>query len=522
MQSFRVCGLLGLEIGTCCVTVLDWKSDTEEKRRMSRQRRAVLSEEEYMSTLSDIVQRDYFPDLPSLRRQVAVLDRRAVGDVAGAVAIRRAARQLEEHEQSLAEEEVDAEQDVDPDRLRKTPRPLQRESVTGFHARVTSEDNDEFDQMQRQEVKENRQRLQQVFSNRITNGTDRQQGSETPLLASDQFSAPIHRISASEWKNTETGTNGLFFNPKYVVPVETSERKLITNVSGDASADAERLLMPPPARVQKTNEELGNSSALVRREDMVEYVPKYASEKQIEPSQTRFPSRIMLPPPPQRPATDSSTDYSTEASTDLDSPMLPLSVERQAAKKRRKREQETFVSMTPLLVPGRSAGNESPIITWGTVSGTPMVLGGMDTFEAVVAQKSFVLPPESDRDNAARKAESKLEMAKRKTLKNHRCRMTPMDHMTASITPAARSLLAKTTPQPHSSVRSSSAFSTALRSSYTPKRKTNQSSSRDHAGKATPRISSGNQRPSSRPRIDREVAHAGNVTDGLLKLPDQN
>ena len=487
-----------------------------------RQRRAVLSEEEYMSTLSDIVQRDYFPDLPSLRRQVAVLDRREVGDVAGAVAIRRAARRLEEHEQSLAEEEVDAEQDVGPDRLRKTPRPLHRESVTGFHARVTSEDNDEFDRTQRREVKENRQRLQQVFSNRITNGTDREQESETPLLASDQFNAPVHRIAASEWKETETGTNGLFFNPQHVVPVDGSKRKLITNGSADASADIERRLMPPPARVQKMNEESGSTSTLVWREDMVEYLPKYASEKQIEPSQTRFPSHVMLPPPPKRPATDSSTDYSTEASTDLDAPMLPLSVERQAAKKRQKREQETFVAMTPLLVPGRSAGNESPIVTWGTVSGTPLVLGGMDTFETIMAQKSFTLPAESHRDNAARKAESNLEKAKRKTKQNHRCRTTPVDHTTASLTPAARSLLAKTTPRPQSSVRSSNSFSTALRSSYTPKRKRNQSSSLDNVGKATPRMSSGSQRLSSRPWIDEEVAHGGNVTDGLLKLPDQN
>jgi hypothetical protein len=61
---------------------------------------------------------------------------------------------------------------------------------------VTSEDNDEFDQMQRREVKENCQQLQQLFLNPITNGTDQKQGSETPLLASDQFSAPAHHIAA--------------------------------------------------------------------------------------------------------------------------------------------------------------------------------------------------------------------------------------------------------------------------------------------------------------------------------------
>lgn len=478
-----------------------------------------MSEEEYTATLCDIVQRDYFPDLPSLRRQVAVLDRRAVGDFPGAVAIRRAARQLEEHEQALADEETQAEQQVGPDSLRKTPRPLHRESVTGFHARVTSEDNDEFDQTQRLEIKENRQRLQQVFSNRITNGdSDREQGSETSLLASDKFNAPMHRIAASEWKATETGTNGLFFSPQHIAPVARgSKRKQITDGSGDADVDSQ--LMPPPTRVQKSNE---MSGALVLREDMVEYVPKHATEKQIEPSQTRFPPRIMLLPPPQRSMTDSSTDYSTEASTDLDAPMLPLSVERQAARERQKRDQETLVSMTPLLVPGRTAGNESPIVTWGTVSSTPMVLGGMDMFDAAAPQKSFAFPAESDRDGAARKAEAKLEQAKSKTKHNRRSRTTPMDHMTASFTPAARSLLAKTASLSQSSARSSKAFGSALRTSYTPKRKATQSSNRDHAGKATPRISTGSQLQSAIARMDKDDASGGNVTDGLLKIPNQN
>ena len=154
------------------------------------------------------------PDLPSLRRQVAVLDRRAEGDFAGAVAIRRAARQLDEHEQVLAQAEEEAEENVGSDRLRKLPRPLHRETVTGFHARVTSEDDAEFDATQRREVHENRNRLQQVFSLRITNGrTDREQGSETPLLASDKFNPSPHRIAASEWKDAARD-NGLFFNPQ--------------------------------------------------------------------------------------------------------------------------------------------------------------------------------------------------------------------------------------------------------------------------------------------------------------------
>lgn len=474
-----------------------------------RQRRTVLSEEEYTSTLNDIVQREYFPDLPSLRRQAAVLEKRAQGDFPGAVAVRRAARQLEEHEELLAAEELEAEQNVDAANVRKTPRPLHRESLSGFHARVTSEDNAEFDATQRQEVQANRARLQQVFSLQITNGPTKR-GSETPLLASDKFNPSPHRISATEWKDNETGSNGLFFNPQHYVggSSEPIQKKLLLTNGKDASS-TENQLMPPPAPVKRPSD---TSSTLVLKQDMVEYIPKHQIEKRIDPSKTRFPVQISLPP--QRPhvtSGDSSTDYSTEASTDLDSPALPLSVERQARVKRQRREQETLVSMTPQIVPGRSAGNESPIVTWGKVSATPMVLGGVNN----VSETSFRLPAENDREYAARRVEQTFEKARRKSKQRPRQTLTtPMDQMTASLTPAARSLLNKSsTRQSSSSVRSSGAFGSALRSSYTPKRSATTSVRRDIAGKATPRVQSGSKRT-----VDTTPAD-GNITDGLLNLP---
>ena len=56
---------------------------------MSSKRRRVLPEEEYTANLAQVVQRQYFPDLPQLADTAALYERRAAGDVAGAVAIRR-------------------------------------------------------------------------------------------------------------------------------------------------------------------------------------------------------------------------------------------------------------------------------------------------------------------------------------------------------------------------------------------------------------------------------------------------
>ena len=65
------------------------KIRVENAGTKSKQGRLILSEEHYQSTLSAVVQRDYYPSIPSLHRDLEVLKRRAMGDIAGAVAVRR-------------------------------------------------------------------------------------------------------------------------------------------------------------------------------------------------------------------------------------------------------------------------------------------------------------------------------------------------------------------------------------------------------------------------------------------------
>lgn len=520
-------------------------SKTSSQRR---QRRAVLSEEEYTSTLEGIVQRDYFPELPLLQRQAAVLEKRAVGDIAGAVAVRRAARQLQSHEEALADQEEEDEHDITESKLRKMPRPLHRETVSGFHARVTSEDNCEFDQTQRKEVQANRERLQEVFQKsnpalRITDGASTV-GSETPLLASDKFNAPLHRIEASQWKDSSQDRNSLFFTPNRdsVVPLEEQQTKPLLT-SGCHKDDA-AALMPPPASVQtKRNASATESSLVVAGQELsvllpkqylVEYVPKHATEKSIEPSQTRFSSSLastaLLTPRKRYLEGDesSTTEYSTDgtaATTDLDEPSsLTLAQERKARAKRQRNDREALVAMTPLLVPGKSGGNNaainaSPLITWGTVASTPLVLGGMDTAN----EKSFSFPEESHREEAARRAEAELEQAKHQRKLKRKKHETPVDSRIASLTPAARSLLEKSSAPVSSGVRSRGAFASALRSSYTPRvnrsGEKSRSIKRDHALKATPRTSRRQLSDDAVPSLQKDGVPQGNITDGLLKLP---
>jgi protein DGCR14 len=483
----------------------------------SGQRRMVLSEEEYTSTLSAIVQRDFFPDLPDLERQVAVLDRRSKGDRAGVVTVRRAARALEEHDEALQEQEEEDENDLSDElHIRKRARPLHRETLTGFHARATNEDDDEFDSQQKNQVQADRERLETIFR-----PSDPSRTLSRLTMGSDQIQVTPNHIAASEW-NAPKVRNALFFVPTpQIKSGQETEPKLWTDGSSHEFERSHLMLnenqcrdaalaltMPPPARVQK--------------HALVEYIPKHALEKKIDPVQTRFPPRQPVPfRPPLAPLqTESDTDgFSTDASTDLDAPYRPIEQERQALSRKVRREQETFVNMTPLVIPG--SGN-TPIMTWGTVSGTPVVLSGQEVADG--GSQSFSLPNENERDQAAQNAQSELERrakrAKSSSMRSKRkASATERRTGVGSLTPAAMSLFEKTkrtgslspagmsffkgnkTPS-----RSRDAFASALRYSYTPQPRrgaseSRQSSSRDHAYKATPMASRdqpGNETPDTR------------------------
>ncbi len=453
----------------------------------SMQRRKVLSEEEFSATLTSIVQRDYFPELPELERQAAVLERRSQGDVVGAVAFRRAARQLQQHEDAIAVAETEDEHDLDTRQVRRRARPLHQESITGFHARVTNEDDEEFSSNQKKEIKENRERLEKLFRtpeelNKLTLLTN---------MASDQFQAEPNRIAAIEW-HKPTVRNGLFFNPTplrdqddHLVPDAV---KLISDQSAGSASVSQLALMPPPAKSVKQS---------IPKHQMVEYVPKHKITKRIEPSQTRFPNKI-IPMPAWRSLIagselESETDGSvTDASTDLDAPLRPVDHERR--RRQQERNHQSYVTMTPLIVPGMM-GNESPIMTWGTVDSTPLLLSGRES-EDQARESSYNLASENERERAARKAEKELaRRAKRaKATSSKHDGPKRIKSMSPALTPGTLSLWQKTKlPTPS---RAADAFASSLRSSYTPKRQSSASAARasstrkigslDSAFKATP------------------------------------
>ena len=238
------------------------------------QRRLVLTEEDYTSKLSSIVARDYFPDVSKLERQNALLDRRLEGDMANVVAVRRTSRRLIENEEfaaarreqddyDLVELETDACSTTDVRSVigfksytgrpvRKCPRPLEEETITGFVARATNEDDDEFDSNLKRDLKDNRQRISEFYRSDKTNSNTKSLESIHNLcleMASDDFAPESNKI---KW-NKPNMRNNLFFNPASISApsrknhgtIEHKEKILKDSVAFTTPTE-EISLMPPP------------------------------------------------------------------------------------------------------------------------------------------------------------------------------------------------------------------------------------------------------------------------------------
>lgn len=538
-----------------------------------RQRRDIVTEEEYNSTLEDVVRNQFFPDLPELQKQAAVLDRRAAHDFEGTVRVRRAARRiqlLQEREQDIeAQEDENAKQNRG---IRQNPRPLHLESLSEFHARVTSEDNAEFARLQKKETQQKQTEMEEKYQNSFLLKQHGEIDSACEPLASDEplQLQPDTTDKTAKWKPNPV-RNNLFFNASS----EYDEMKILRKVD---STDAE--LMPPP-------------KAVVPKQALIEYIPKYQLDKRIEPSQTRFPPKPMttatttttlahplsehhrhLQPNSDLDSIEAPSD--DDVSTDLDSVLYnhrPLHMERQARDQKKKQDLNTMVPMSPLNIrdgerspvitnlgnvitsnkPATATGPESSI-TGGTSSGRPEeMLNRTD--------KSFVIHDESDKDKAAERAQATLEERRIKATtkkttdklvtafaENKRARTmgqkrATRDHATlpptriiSSFSPAAISLLSKTSSQSRNnpfSARSSGALGSALRTSYTPQRigssSTHRSVSgsrrRDHAYNETPRREENvDEKMKVRSKQEslktrKKPGNANVTTNGLLNLP---
>ena len=505
---------------------------TENARK--RQRRQIISEEEYTSSLESIIQRDYYGDVPDLQLKLAVLDRRSQNDHDGAVRVRRTARRIQEQQQQLVEQDTIHEQCLDEHGLRVTARPLLQEDLTNFHHRVTSEDNVEFDRYQEQEISSHRKKLEWKY--------------QTP---------------ADPTKGDSDQNARALMPPPSTIPFRKSNCGDITSMTTSATATSTTIPPTTSSSSRKSvsaGEEMMSSQQPQQQQQqqyLVEYIPKTHLEKKIVPAQTRFPMSQMIATclqdhrrcRQQQRATSSSsslalerhihnnkqsgnnnnnnnnnksnngsdTEYysDTDASTDLESTGGDLHQERQAYARRKQRELETFVNMSPLVTPGMSsvedegvadcsiegadAEGEVPFVSSFQRKPTGKSLVREQDFSAKrISTTSFTLSEENERDKAAKAASLLLEQRKARVAsntkssdvrggRNHNTKKSPSiiskprskrkptnssNNMSgiSSFSPAAMALFAKSSKEQNFTARSRNSFASALRSSYTPQR----------------------------------------------------
>ena len=185
------------------------KHSQKKKKQNNNQPRTILTEEQYTQLLSSIITRDYYPTLPSLQRDTIVSECRANGDIYGAVKARRQYRNYVKKElerlnrdERLEEEAVvqavvmEGNNNISDTTntnttitninnssssksnkvvhrnigIRNKPRPLHRETITGFHERVTSEDNEEFQRTMMEEQSKHMERMKDIYDLTLVDG----------------------------------------------------------------------------------------------------------------------------------------------------------------------------------------------------------------------------------------------------------------------------------------------------------------------------------------------------------------
>ncbi|KAL4151899.1 hypothetical protein PRNP1_008836 [Phytophthora ramorum] len=314
----------------------------------------VLEEEEYVKALGQIIERDFFPDLPKLKRHTELLQEDDEGYPLTEMTLRAATTRGNASVRSSAsgsgwdqptptqERDEKDEEEAGDDKLKSSM------TLNRFVATHTSEDNEAFKDIQEKAVKDHQRRYHWAFDedkdkgdpklHLLTSGT---WISKEQRRIADESCAPKgpkdDRPSAPEtWKFR--ARNPLLFPPE----LETTRD--ICRVEGDLKSQLLLENGPKPhlGRPPKANKITVYANSRFSSEDT-----------QLTESDSRV--------------TSSHKDY-------------PL------------------VEMTPLIAPGVDA---SPLMTWGDIEGTPTILGSRPTPERIMNTPSFELRDKSRREKLA-------------------------------------------------------------------------------------------------------------------------
>lgn len=162
----------------------------------SKQKTRVLDEDEFVKSLSAIIQRDFFPDLPKLRSHVAFMDALEAGDES---------RMKEIAVEYLRSQESEAESST-----------IKAPSVDAFLAKYTSEDNASFEEIIEKQNEKQREKFRWLYdrADRLMLEAGPSADSSKRLLESSLPSGVKHSKTIKTWEYKPQ--NALMYYPEGV------------------------------------------------------------------------------------------------------------------------------------------------------------------------------------------------------------------------------------------------------------------------------------------------------------------
>ncbi|CAH0491159.1 unnamed protein product [Peronospora farinosa] len=355
-------------------------------------KKIVIEEEEYVEALEQIIERDFFPDLPKLKKQTELLQDEEES-LAWTDTMLRVARTRDNisvrsntsgsgwdqpTEQSV---KTDLERDEQDQNAGGDAKALM--TLNHFVATHTSEDNESFNQLQEKAVKDHQRRYHWAFDDDDEKGDPK-----------------LHLLADGTWISRE-------------------QRRIADEACASKEPKDERPSAPEMWKFRARNPLLF-SPKLEATRDICGIEAGSKSQLLLENGRV---SRLGKPPGARKKTVYANSRFSSE-DAQKEYPLVP---------------------MTPLIAPGMDA---SPLMTWGDIEGTPAILG--DTPTRISNTPGFEFQDTSRREKLANRLESKVRhrginsrllRIKTPSRKRLKADQTPVSSSVRSGIPSVRSVL---------------------------------------------------------------------------------
>ena len=372
----------------------------KQKRKFSS--KIVLDEDAYVEALSQIIERDYFPDTAKLRKHLDLLNAHETNDIVAISALHREILTEQRRSQSTPHlsQHYERESGKGADRINLDDSYINSNirvdnmSVDNFMKIYTSEDNESFENLQEKDLEKWRKARHWAYeANSEKNGNYDQRpgmlmlyhmgGKVLTVQERERFDSLLELpISVGDERSNNLDTwrfrvrNNLMFPPDLnehicmqtdgfdpsttALIYKDSSRAILSLSDSDSSSSAAQ--RQSSSVTKSTNKWVGSND---RPAKIIQRKNTNLRTMADAPAFTYVPSGI-TPSPLERPHTPSVQSDSMSDSSSVYGKMKDKLPDGNGLRKYR------TISMTPSPMPGCNGG--SPLMTWGTIGSTPLIL----------------------------------------------------------------------------------------------------------------------------------------------------